>query len=119
MGKKLRRKASKKKGKATKPKQTETPVKKEKTPPVSEMVIDSIKALGANPKKGSNLRSIKTTILLNWTINMNMYKNKIKKFIQSAIEKGESIRVSGKRRGSPISGERSSMRMKPNMLQNE
>merc|ERR1712156_754849 len=77
--KKLKRKASKKKGKATKPKQTETPAKKEKIPPVSEMVIDSIKALGANPKKGSNLRSIKTTILLNWTINMNMYKNKIKK----------------------------------------
>merc|ERR1711899_222572 len=95
MGKKLRRKASKKKGKATKPKQTETLAKKEKIPPVSEMVIDSIKALGANPKKGSNLRSIKTTILLNWTINMNMYKNKIKKFIQGAIEKGEIIRVSG------------------------
>jgi len=93
--KKLKRKASKKKGKATKPKQTETPAKKEKIPPVSEMVIDSIKALGANPKKGSNLRSIKTTILLNWTINMNMYKNKIKKFIQGAIEKGEIIRVSG------------------------
>jgi len=93
--KKVKRKRSGKKTKASKSKPTSSQSKQEKIPPVSEMVIDSIKALGANPKKGSNLRSIKTTILLNWTINMKIYNNKIKKFIAGAIEKGDIIRVSG------------------------
>jgi hypothetical protein len=68
---------------------------KEKIPPVGEMVVDSIKALGANPKKGSNLRSIKGTILLNWPINMKMYIKKIKKFNNNAIESGDITRVKG------------------------
>lgn len=37
-------------------------------PPVSEMVIESIKALKDPPRKGSTLRAIKETIGLNWPV---------------------------------------------------
>jgi hypothetical protein len=88
----------KKRGKPTKKRTVSRPkvvAQKEKIPPVADMVVDSIKALGANPKKGSNLRSIKSTILLNWPINMKMYIKKIKKFINNAIETGDITRVKG------------------------
>lgn len=93
--KKPKRKNGGKKSKGSKAKNSKITMKREKIPHVSEMVIDSIKALGANPKKGSNLRSIKETILLNWPINMKMYNSKIKKFINTALEKGDIIRVKG------------------------
>jgi len=77
-----------------------TPVKakpeKEKLPPVSEMVVESIKALKDNPKKGSTLRSIKETIEMNWPINLKKYNEKIKKYITNAVETGEIIRTKGK-----------------------
>ena len=65
-------------------------------PPVSEMVLESIKALRDPPRRGSTLRSIRDTILLNWNVNMNSYDKKIKKFILNAVETGEITRVKGR-----------------------
>jgi len=62
---------------------------------VSSMVIDSIKALGDNPKKGSSLRSIKETMEMNWSLNIKSYDSKIKKFITEAIDEGKIQRVKG------------------------
>lgn len=93
--KQLKRASQGKKLKGGKATHLKVPVKKEKIPPVAEMVIDSIKALGANPRNGSTLRSIKETILLNWPINIKMYNNKIKNSIVNGIEKGNIIRVKG------------------------
>ena len=69
---------------------------KPKLPPVSEMVIESIKALKDPPKKGSSLRSIKETIEMNWPVNLKSYSDKIKKYIINAVETGELIRTKGK-----------------------
>lgn len=69
---------------------------KPKLPPVSEMVIESIKALKDPPKKGSTLRSIKETIEMNWPIDLKRYNDKIKKYIINAVETGELIRTKGK-----------------------
>jgi len=69
---------------------------KPKLPPISEMVIESIKALKDHPKKGSSLRSIKDTIEMNWTIDLKRYSDKLKKYIINAVETGELIRTKGK-----------------------
>lgn len=65
-------------------------------PPVSEMVIESIKALKDPPRKGSTLRSIKETITLNWPVNMRIYDAKIKKFVQHGLASGQLIQTKGK-----------------------
>ncbi|XP_059088238.1 eukaryotic translation initiation factor 5B-like [Tigriopus californicus] len=64
-------------------------------PPLKEMIIDCIKALKDNPKKGSTLGSIKETISMNWTLNMKTYDGRIKKTLMKAIDAGEIIRVKG------------------------
>lgn len=85
-----------KKGKNSAP--SKKPDSKSKLPKpiaVSEMVIDSIKALGDNPKKGSSLRSIKETIEMNWSLNIKAYDSKIKTFITEAIDEGKIERTKG------------------------
>lgn len=59
-------------------------------------VVDCIKALKDNPKKGSTLGSIKETIALNWPVNMKIYDSKIKKWVLKAIDSGELVLVKGK-----------------------
>lgn len=88
--------APRSKGKKSAPnKKAESKSKLPKPVAVSEMVIDSIRALGDNPKKGSTLRAIKETISMNWSVSMKAYDNKIKKFITEAIEEGKMERVKG------------------------
>lgn len=85
---------AKRKGKKTAPGKS-SKSKLPKPIAVSAMVIDSIKALGDNPKKGSSLRSIKETIEMNWALNIKSYDSKIKKFITDAIDEGKIERVKG------------------------
>lgn len=65
-------------------------------PKVSEMVIDCIKALKDNPKKGSTIGAIKETIGLNWQVNMKVYDGKVKRYILKAVESGDLIQTKGK-----------------------
>ena len=81
--------------KAKKTQKRPSPKKTPQFPKTSEMVIDSIKALKENPRKGSTLGTIKETILLNWPVDMNVYDKRIKKYILNAVETGEIIRVKG------------------------
>lgn len=88
--------APRRKGKQSTPnKKSASKSKLEKPIAVSAMVIDSIKALGDSPKKGSSLRSIKETIAMNWSVNMKSYDAKIKKFITEALDDGKIERVKG------------------------
>jgi len=82
-----------KKGRYLSAKQMKAP--KPKLPPVSEMVIDSIKALKENPRKGSSLRDIRETIEMNWTVDWGKLCDKVKKYILNAEATGEIIRVKG------------------------
>jgi len=68
---------------------------KPKLPPVSEMVIESIKALKENPRKGSSLRDIRETIEMNWTVDWGKLCDKVKKYILNAEATGEILRVKG------------------------
>nr|ACO12357.1 Chromobox protein homolog 5 [Lepeophtheirus salmonis] len=64
-------------------------------PAVSVMVIESIKALNEDPKKGSTFGAIKDTILRNWPVNMKTYNSRIKKCMASAEKSGSIIRTRG------------------------
>jgi len=82
-----------KKGRYLSAKQMKAP--KPKLPPVSEMVIESIKALKEHPRKGSSLRDIRETIEMNWTVDWGKLCDKVKKYITNAELTGEIIRVQG------------------------
>jgi len=86
--------SSKKQMKTAKSKPAPPP--KPKLPPISEMVVESIKALKDPPRRGSSLRSIKETIEMNWPVDLKKYNDKIKKYILNAVETGEIIRTKGK-----------------------
>jgi len=76
-----------------------SPVKappKPKHPVVGEMVIESIKKLRDNPRKGSSLAAIKGHMAEEWGLHIPDFVTKIKKFIIRSVENGEIIQTKGK-----------------------
>ena len=72
------------------------PPKKPKHPEVGEMVIESIKKLRDNPRKGSSLAAIKGYMAEEWGVHIPDYVNKIKKFIIRSVQNEEIIQTKGK-----------------------
>merc|ERR1719223_2692480 len=72
------------------------PPKKPKHPEVGEMVIESIKKLRDNPRKGSSLAAIKGYMAEEWGAHIPDYVNKIKKFIIRTVQNEEIIQTKGK-----------------------
>jgi len=72
------------------------PPKKPKHPEVGEMVIESIKKLRDNPRKGSSLAAIKGYMAEEWGVHIPDFVNKIKKFIIRSVQNEEIIQTKGK-----------------------
>ena len=70
--------------------------KKPKHPEVGEMVIESIRKLRENPRKGSSLAAIKGFMAEEWGVYIPDYVSKIKKFIIRSVQNKEIIQTKGK-----------------------
>ncbi|XP_070498087.1 histone H1B-like [Chironomus tepperi] len=80
-----------KKPKSDKPKKPKAP---RTHPPVSEMVVNAVKTL--KERGGSSLQAIKKFLVAQYKVDVDKLAPFIKKFLKSAVEKGQLLQVKGK-----------------------
>ncbi|XP_070498095.1 histone H1B-like [Chironomus tepperi] len=80
-----------KKPKSDKPKNPKAP---RTHPPISEMVVNAVKTL--KERGGSSLQAIKKFLVAQYKVDVDKLAPFIKKFLKSAVEKGQLLQVKGK-----------------------